>query len=351
MKTSDSFLPDFCNLYSFFMLTVSSELLAFVLTLADLSSTRSFWSDLGVRSGFILGIALGSGAVLCGLRRRLERLNAISGGIAAFAVIQATTLLVAWLSQRKFAATGPVFPAGGTAGDFYGRILLISGLVGAAWLRYWYVRARWRVQIKAEGEARLEALQARVRPHFLFNSLNTIASLARTSPATAEELLLDLSELFRAILRNDAKLVTLAEELVLVRQYLNIERQRLGERLEIAWNLDHAPEDALIPPLSLQPLVENAIYHGIEPAPQGGLVEIRGRLSRKRLHLTIRNTLPESDARQSRSGSRLAIANLRARLDACFPNQTRLLTSLADEFYQVRIVLPYLTHDHEYSHR
>ncbi len=141
------------------------------------------------------------------------------------------------------------------------RNMTVSGIIAAVLLRHMTIHARWRSQIKAEAEARLDALQARMRPHFLFNSLNTIASLLRSRPDQAEELVLDLADLFRTSLRRDQRWTTLADETALARRYLNIEQQRLGDRLRVEWRLDALPEDALLPPLSLQPLVENAVYH------------------------------------------------------------------------------------------
>lgn len=346
-RAAESFLPDFCSLSTALMLVVSAELLAFVLTLADSSSDYGFWSDLGLRSLFIVWIALTSGVVLCSIRSRLARLDALWCGAATFSVIQTATFLIAWLGHD-----GPLNPGHAISFEnldvvYYLKILGASSLITAAWLRYLYIQSRWRLQIRAEGEARLDALQARMRPHFLFNSLNTIASLTRNDPKMAEELLLDLAELFRAVLKKETKWVALKDEVGLTCQYLNIERQRLGERLRIDWRLKDAPEDALIPPLSIQPLVENAIYHGVEPSQRGGKVEIGGQLTKRHLVLTVKNTLPEADARRSRQGARIALANLRARLEACFPGEARLLTSVVDNCYQVRIVFPYLPKNHE----
>ncbi|MGX2039421.1 sensor histidine kinase [Methylocaldum sp. MU1018] len=346
-RAVDSFLPDFCSLSTALTLIASAELLAFVLTLADASSDYGFWSDLGLRSLFIAWIALTSGVVLCGIRPQLDRLDALWSGVATFSVIQATTLLIAWLAHEGLPDPAYSPSPENADGIHYLKILGVSGLVTAAWLRYLYVQSRWRLQIRAEGEARLDALQARMRPHFLFNSLNTIASLTRNDPKMAEELLLDLAELFRAVLKKEAKWVTLKDEVDLTRQYLNIERQRLGERLRIGWHLQGMPKDALIPPLSIQPLVENAIYHGIEPSQDGGDIEIGGRLTKRRLIVTVKNTLPEADALRSRQGTRVALANLRARLETCFPGEARLLTSVVDNCYQVRIVFPYLPKSHE----
>jgi two-component system sensor histidine kinase AlgZ len=346
-RTDESFLPDFCSLSTALTLVVSSELLAFVLTLADSSPEYGFWSDLGLRSLFIVWIALSSGFLLCGIRPWLFRLDALWSGIATFSVIQAATLLMTWLARAGPLNPGPAVSFENFDGVEYLKILGVSGLVTAAWLRYLYIQSRWRQQIRAEGEARLDALQARMRPHFLFNSLNTIASLTRNDPKMAEELLLDLAELFRAVLRKEAKWVTLKDEVGLTCQYLNIERQRLGERLRVTWLLKNTPEDALIPPLSIQPLVENAIYHGVEPSQSGGAIEIGGQLTKHQLVLTVKNTLPQADARRSRRGTRVALANLRARLEACFPGEARLLTSVVDNCYQVRMVFPYRPKHHE----
>lgn len=346
-RAADSFLPDFCSLQTALTLVVSSESLAFVLTLADSSPDYGFWSDLGLRSLFIIWIMLSSGVILCGIRPWLVRLDAVWGGIATFSVIQAATLLMTWLAHD-----GPLNPGHAVSfahldGIHYLKILGVSGLVTAAWLRYLYIQSRWHQQIRAEGEARLDALQARMRPHFLFNSLNTIASLTRNNPKMAEELLLDLAELFRAVLRKEAKWVKLKDEVGLTCQYLNIERQRLGERLRVDWRLRGAPEDALVPPLSIQPLVENAIYHGIEPSQAGGKITIDGQLTKRHLVLTVKNTLPEMDTRRSRRGTQLALANLRARLEACFPGEARLLTSVVDNCYQVRMIFPCLRKHYE----
>jgi two-component system sensor histidine kinase AlgZ len=347
MKPPESFLPNFCSLPNAFMLVLSSLLLAFVLTLADFSPGHGFWSDLGLRSFFIIWVALPSGAVLCGLQSRLARFGAVGGGIAVFCVVQTVTMTVAVVAQTCLAGIGYGLPGAESAALANLRILAVSSLVTAAWLRYQYIQACLRLQSRAEVSARLDALQARMQPHFLFNTLNTIAGLIRESPAAAEELLLDMAEVLRAILKKDDRMVPLSEEVGLTRQYLHIEQQRLGERLNVAWDLERVPQDALIPPLSLQPLVENAIRHGIDTSPEGGRVGISGRFTRKGLVLTVSNTVPEAAARRARPGARQALSNLRARLDACFHGRGRLYMSMADGRYQARIVIPYLAHGHE----
>jgi two-component system sensor histidine kinase AlgZ len=183
-----------------------------------------------------------------------------------------------------------------------------------------------------------------MRPHFLFNSLNAIAGLTRRNPALAEDLTLDLAELFRAILRKDMQLATLEEEIVLSRQYLNIEQQRLGERLRVVWTVDEDVLAALIPPLSLQPLLENAVYHGIEPSAQGGALDISCQPYKKhQVLLTVRNSLPGEGERRHRPGNGIALDNLRLRLQSFFGYAGRLTVSMAEGFYLVRIIIPYTT--------
>ncbi|CAL1241541.1 sensor histidine kinase [Candidatus Methylocalor cossyra] len=349
MNTPEPFLPDFCSLPAAFFVVMGSLALAFVLTLADASTTGAFWPALGLRGFFIVWIALPSAALLCALRRPLARLDPARAGLAAFGVVEAMTLLVATLAQRGLPELGYPPPLAGPA---LPRILAISGLVTAAWLRYHYLQLRWQRQARAETLARLEALQARMHPHFLFNSLEAIAGLIGKDPVAAERLLLDLADVYRAILRRNAQPVPLPEELALTRQYLRLEQQRLGSRLTVRWALKHVPADALIPPLSLQPLVENAIRHGVEPSAAGGRVDIGCRLGREGLVVVVRNTLPASGAaRPLRRGAREALANLRARLEARFPGQARLTTGLCADSYEARLILPYPTRRHESADR
>jgi len=341
----ERFLPNFCGMRTGLLLVLLSEVLAVVLSLAAAPSVEGFWSDLGLCSLFILWIAMGSAGVLCILGRRLDDVGPVRAGCSVYAVIQCVTLGVGWLVYAVLPEAG-VLSRAVLPEDMvfrYMRNFAIGSLITMVWLRYLYVQHQWRRQIKAEGVARLDALQARMRPHFLFNSLNAIASLTRSRPGMAEDLILDLAELFRAILRKDAKLTTLEEEVHLTRQYLNIERQRLGERLNIIWNLDFVPKDALLPPLSLQPLVENAVYHGVEPSSGGGMVEIHGQLRKGNVVLTVRNPLPAADAALHRQGNQEALGNLRLRLESCFPEHGQVLTSVVDDRYQARIVVPYRT--------
>ena len=160
---------------------------------------------------------------------------------------------------------------------FLSRNLAVGTLITGLALRYFYVSHQWQRNVRRQAEARNIALQARIRPHFLFNSMNTIAALTRTNPEAAEASVLDLADLFRASLNDSREMVELAQEIDITRRYERMEKQRLGDRLTVRWQLQDLPMHARIPSLTLQPLVENAIYHGVEPLPDAGTVEIEGR--------------------------------------------------------------------------
>ena len=341
MTSPDSILPDFCSVQTTLVLLLTSLALALVLTLADFSPEYGFWADLGLRALFIVWVALPGAALLCLLRGRLARLGPAWSGLVTFAVIQVVALTAALTVRGWFSESDFGLPFSRDSLMFALRVVATSSLVTAAWLRYQYVQSRWRMQSRAEALARYDALQARMQPHFLFNSLNAIAGLVRDDPARAEELVLDMADVLRAILRGHARQVPLAEEIALTRQYLRIEQQRLGDRLEVVWDVAGAPPDALIPPLSLQPLVENALRHGIERLERGGRIGITARRLRKDVVLTVTNTLPDAGARLGPAGNGEAVANLRARLEACFGARARLYVSLADGRYQARIAMPY----------
>jgi two-component system sensor histidine kinase AlgZ len=340
----ERYLPDFRSLATILLLLLLGEILAFMYTLAEVASPDRFWSELGLNSLFILWVVLGSQAVLAIAADKLNSMRAVTAGACVFATVLMATLLMTRLIDT-LSEEGWDSPASINKLAF--NLLsntVLAGLVTAVGLRYQYVQYLRRLQARAEGSARLEALQSRMKPHFLFNSLNAIASLTRRNPALAEELTLDLAELFRAILRNDVQLATLEEEFMLSRQYLNIERQRLGERLRTTWMVDEDLLGALIPLLSLQPLLENAIYHGIEPSAKGGTVEIACQPHQKRkIILIVRNSLPEQGERKARPGNGSALENLRLRLQSFFGEEGKLTVSMAEGCYQVRIIIPHTT--------
>ena len=218
------------------------------------------------------------------------------------------------------------------------RYLLLVGITTLAMLSYFHLRGR--ALSPALSEARLQALQARIRPHFLFNSINAVLSLIRQDPRRAELALEDMAELFRVLMADNRELTPLAREVELCRQYLGIEQLRLGGRLRVDWQLDAMPHDALVPPLVLQPLLENAVYHGIEPRLEPGTIVINIAAVRDELHAVLRNPFrPDGDRH---GGNRMALANIRERLALHFDAEASLATRAGADTYEVRIVMPYV---------
>lgn len=345
LNPQKNFLPDFCSLKMLLAVLFLTELLAFVLTLAVDSTEIGFLAEFALRSLLALWIALPSAVVLCSLKKLLQHLNNGVVGTLAFLIIQFICLLMLWLVVTALPQSELLIPMieAHEKTAFYSRTLGISSLVSLAFLRYLYVLFQWQQQVEAKAMAKLNALQARMRPHFLFNSLNSIASLTRINPPLAETLVEDLAELIRASMTLDEiLLVPLAQEIKLVELYLAIEAQRLDERLTVHWQLDEVPKDALTPPLSLQPLVENAVYYGIEPNPDGGEILITGYLHYNRLFISVTNPQVSQPVRL-RPSNQIAIKNLSARLSGCFDGDGLLRVENDDKSYQVTLEIPYRT--------
>jgi two-component system, LytTR family, sensor histidine kinase AlgZ len=202
-----------------------------------------------------------------------------------------------------------------------------------------YFRLRSRAFSPALAEARLQALQARIRPHFLFNSLNAVLAIIRGDPKRAEGALEDLADLFRSLLADNRKLVAMRDEISLCRQYLNLEHLRLGERLQVRWSVDARAEGALVPPMLLQPLVENAVYHGIEPGLAPGAIEIGIGLEGDKLLVGLSN--PYHPEHQHRQGNRMALANIRERLQLHFDVEAKLEAAIDADRYRINMVMPF----------
>ncbi|MBK7673739.1 MAG: histidine kinase [Candidatus Accumulibacter sp.] len=218
---------------------------------------------------------------------------------------------------------------------------LLGGITAAFMLSYLAMRVS--ALSPALAEARLQWLTARIRPHFLFNSLNAVVSLIRQDPRRAENALEELAELFRALMRDPRELVPLADEIALCRQYLDLEKLRLGDRLNVQWDMVDLPLDLKVPPLLLQPLLENAVYHGIEPAADSGTIRICLMRRGDALHMDLAN--PYSTSADQQRGNHMALDNLRERLALCYDLEARLdtgevLLAGGRHEYRVHIVLP-----------
>ena len=341
-RTRAFYLPDFCTSRVTLAIVLIGELTAFVLTLAR-QSTLDFWTDLVRTSLFLFWIGLVSAALLCALRGRLVRLTVAAGSGAVLALITAVVAAVsvsAWLigrSQLIIDAGGAgLFPR--EARSFAVRNVWIALVVTGLALRYFYVAHHWRRSVELRAAARVHALQARIRPHFLFNSMNTIAALTRSNPPRAEAAVQDLADLFRAALSDKRDIITLAEELEVAHTYQRIEQLRLGARLQVEWHTDSLPADALVPGLMIQPLLENAIYHGIEPRAEGGTVSISGEVAGGLVTIVVRN--PLDPAPGQREGNRLALANIRERLSLMYGERALMKSGHFDAEYIVTLRFP-----------
>jgi two-component system sensor histidine kinase AlgZ len=216
------------------------------------------------------------------------------------------------------------------------RAYLLTAIVSAMVLYYFHLQER--AYSPAIAEARLQALQARIRPHFLFNSINAVLSLIRSQPKRAETALEDMSDLFRVLMSENRDLVPLAEEISLCHKYLDLEKLRLEDRLKITWQIDDMPSDAMIPPLILQPLLENAVYHGIEPLPEGGEITVNIYTKLKELFIVISN--PYAPQNDKHIGNKMAMKNIKERLQLHFDWESSLKTESKNNRYFVRIRMP-----------
>jgi two-component system sensor histidine kinase AlgZ len=321
-------LPNFCHLgvNLRIALTVEAALVAGVVARA--SDFDAFWTE------FIALSALAQPALLLTLLALCAAGRWLSGRPYRQGVAFTLTLAVAvplfatrWLNPL-LGGLQPIPSAG---------VAVFALFIGTGLLAYFNLRAR--ALSPAITEARLQALQARIRPHFLFNSLNAVLSLVRSDPRRAEHALENMADLFRALMGNASQLAPLEDEVALTRAYLELEQLRLGDRLQVAWHIQKMPADALIPPLVIQPLVENAVYHGIEPQPEGGEISLNLYRSADKVHIVVRNPIA-TDASHHK-GNRIALDNIRERLLLHFDLDARLKLEPLGTVYQVHIVIPY----------
>ena len=340
------YLPDFCASRAALGIVVIVELTAIVLSLARSGGAIDFWADLARTSLFLLWVGLVCAALLCWSRGRLERLTVARGSAvvlllltAAIAAISAAAYLIGHSYPAVAAGTTALFPS--RLMPFVLGNVAIGFVIVAVALRYFYVTHQWRRNIEMRAAARVHALQARIRPHFLFNSMNTIASLTRSDPVLAEQAVQDLADLFRASLGDQRQTISLAEELEVARTYQRIEELRLGPRLHVSWDVERLPADARVPGLLLQPLLENAIYHGIEPRPEGGIVGIVGEVTGDLITIVVRNPVDERES--EREGNRLALANIRERLALLYGELALVKAGRFGREYIVTLRFPHVT--------
>ncbi|APV49282.1 sensor histidine kinase [Betaproteobacteria bacterium GR16-43] len=322
-------LPNFCNLGVMLRALLVVNLFVFAAAAMRTRTLDAYWFEFLLLAAFVEPVLLLSLVVLCAARRPLHAM----GYVPAILSIAAFEVAVAWVLSETVAGLIPDRPPL----PFF---LVAFLALFATFVTLLYFDLRARALSPAIAEARIQALQARIRPHFLYNSINAALSLIRTEPRRAEQVLEDLADLFRVLMADNRTLAPLGDEVSLARQYLAIEQLRLGERLRIRWNVDGMPAEALVPPLILQPLVENAVYHGIEPADGGGEIAIDIRKSGEQVHMTLTN--PFSGTNGHPGGNKMAMANIRERLQLHFDVEASLKSEVVDGQYRVTIRLPYI---------
>jgi two-component system sensor histidine kinase AlgZ len=338
-------LPNLCEVRNLFIVVLLTEVLAIIFAMAASSSSREFWDYLSVSSLLMLWIALLNAAALCLLRNWLHKYNKVYCLIITYCLLMSISILVAFLSSFAVKSLLFDYDTSTLSSLFYVRVITISAVIYFLLLRYFYIQHQWLSNQNAQNRAEIQALRARIRPHFLFNCMNTIASLIEVSPDKAERAVEDLSDLFRASL-SEKNMCLLGDEIELTKSYLAIESLRMGDRLQTEWKIDQNLLNIEIPALSIQPLAENAIYHGIEPVPEGGKILISALQIGNKLKLSISNPLmPESliSKRQSSSfkkGNQMAQDNIRQRLKLVYGDDDGFEINDTKENYIVSLFIP-----------
>jgi two-component system sensor histidine kinase AlgZ len=320
-------LPNFGNLGVLLRILVIVNAIVLLAVVIKASSLGAIGAELLETFSLVQPLLILTLVTLMALNRPLARLPYYLGVVAVLALVLVLTSAL-YHGARHYV---PVVTSS------LERYWLLVTMVTAVLLVYFDLRGR--ALSPAIAEARLQALQARIRPHFLFNSINAVLSLVRQEPKRAESALEDMADLFRVLMADNRELTPLSREVGLCRQYLDLEKLRLGDRLTIEWHIDNMPKDALVPPLVLQPLLENAVYHGIEPRTEPGVVSINIYASRDQVHAVLKN--PYARDGNHHGGNKMALANIRERLQLHFDAEASLNTKIGGDSYEVHIVMPY----------
>lgn len=336
------FLPEFGSFSMLLQFVILAELIAIIITIGrNADFNEQAWQDLSLLSLFAVSIAFCSLIVLKIASPLFKRTSTTTGSVLAVVLLLLVTALgidgMIYL-LHDLALIEDRWPA--WRESLLIRSLMITSIIGTLGLRYLILRERTETGARLQQEAKMQALQSRIRPHFLFNSLNSVASLTRSDPPKAEAVLHDLADLFRVLLADARKLVPVSAEREISRQYLEVEKIRLGDRLQVKWNVSNIPRAALMPALTLQPLLENAIYHGIEPRFAGGTIKIEMWAEGETLNIMISNPLPDVRKETHSKGNKLAHENIRQRLTTQFGNAASMQVIQEGGQYHVKIKMP-----------
>ncbi len=341
LAATQDLLPDLCHVRAVLWLILFSEALVLVMILLSSGALTFSWMEFGTLSMYVQWVVLLTAASLCRVRLHVQRLSLNQLMLLSFVVILSVNLMISlaamWGLNRVIGENLGL--------DWVLRNQIISALVGGLLLHYFYAQLQWRLQARSELQSRVQALQSRIRPHFLFNSMNIIASLIHEDPDKAEQAVEDLSELFRASLKEAGAEVPLEQELSLCRKYVHIEQLRLNDRLHIDWQIDESTLDThliKIPMLTLQPLIENAIYHGIQPSVQGGTVTVKIIYADNWVRITVSNPLPSKiQSIRHEKGNHMALENTRYRLQALYGEEISMGSYTKADRFEFELAYPF----------
>lgn len=338
------FLPNFCGGRAIGGIVLIAELLAIVITLVTRRISDNLFQDLLLVSLFVQWVALSGAATLCAARHFLNRLpNARALGFA-FLLLLSVVLVVSEAAVWVLWLTGAVSsPRPEWYAYFHIQNFTVAAIINALALRYFLARHQLRQRTLSEAQARVEVLRSRMRPHFLFNTMNIIASLIRSAPDKAETAVVDMADLLRTMLGDSENLVPVSNEIAIAKKYLDIEALRLDNRLRVDWNVGKFQRKAVMPVLILQPLIENAIQHGIEAIPAGGTINVRLWEDGDTIHITVTNPLPRVRAKAAAvapAHSERALDNLRLRLASHYSDAARVEITQEPERFSVTVEIP-----------
>ncbi len=336
------FLPNFCKGDMLISIVIIAELLALVVTLVTRRFTLNIFWDLLLISIFVQWIALSSAVILCAARNRLNQMPRHLSLGAAYLMLLTITFVVSEVSVwLLFAIDQLPSPRPEWYGYFHVQNLSVSLVVNALALRYLLGIHELQQRTVSEERARMHALKSRIRPHFVFNSLNIIASLTRNSPSKAEHAIEVMADLFRIMLSENENLVPVYKEVEIAQKYIALEQLRLDNRLMVNWDSGKFPRRANIPVLTLQPLLENAIRFGIEPTPEGGIIDVRLWEEDEEIHITVSNPLPKKrKSRQDEDLSGQALNDIQQRLKTHYGDSASVTKQEGNEKFVVSVILP-----------
>jgi len=335
VSSRDFFLPDLCRGQGLGAVLIISELLALLITIADSGLQDFDWVQMSKVSMLSLWIALLSAVVLCLCNRRLSRLSHVSAAFVAFFLILLVTMFCGAVSEAVvWWFSSPLISRKYNAENIFEYLVMVA-IPASILLYYLYLQQQLRIQERVELEARIQALQSRIRPHFLFNCMNMIASLIGSDPEKAERVVEDMSDLFRYALSDTQTLVPLSEELSLCRRYMALEKLRLGERLSTRWEIGDYGHGVEIPSLMLQPVLENAVYHGIQMRQDGGEVFVSVKRINDEIEIVVTN--PVQRGSQRHKGNKMALQNIRQRLYAHFGPTAKATVEVKENCYIMSI--------------